>query len=197
MQRGVTRKNATRKRKGGNNNMPPVQAIRFTGSLKTAVEQTVVLDLVYDITVVSTAAGVIADVLSDIPTGSPDWTSCQALYAEYRILAMSIQFVPNITGGNVAATNYAPFYVIWDANPTAAALASYSAATNYPVSKYKSINQPWIMSHRMYGVEESTFVAVTSSVADYAFRTFATGLTPSIAYGRYVIRWKTQFRGRQ
>jgi hypothetical protein len=197
MQRRGTKRNGGRSRPNYNNNAPPVQATRFLGSLKTSVEQTVVLDLVFDTTVTSTAAGVVADVLSDIPTGSPDWTSCQALYAEYRILAMSIQFVPNITGGNVAATAYAPFYVIWDANPTATPLASYAAATNYPISKYKSINQPWLMSHRMYGVEESTFVPVTSSIADYAFRTYATGLTNSTSYGRYVIRWKTQFRGRQ
>lgn len=172
------------------------KTLRYTGSPKTGIEQLVITDLLLDVAVVSTAGGIIADIVYDIPTASPDWASCQAIYAEYRILAMTVQFVPNIYGGNVAATLYAPFYVVWDATGTAVALASYAAATNYPVSSQRALNAPWTIIHKMDGAVEATFVPTTSAIVDYAFKTFASGLTAATSYGRYVIRWKTQFRGR-
>lgn len=192
------RRNVTRQRrtKSRSRRMPDVTALSYSGSLRTPAEQTVIMDLLQDTAVVSSAGGVLSDVLSDIPTGSPDWASAQALFAEYRVLAMSVDFIPNIDGGNVAATLYAPYYVVWDATSAAVPLASYTAAVNYPISKHFALNRPWSLSHKMTGVEEATFVALSSVVVDYTFKTFATGLTASTPYGRLLVRWKVQFRGR-
>lgn len=171
--------------------------LKYQGPPRVLAEQLVILDLLLDVPVTSTAGGTIADVETDIPTGSPDFASTQALFAEYRILCMTLQFIPNVTGGNVALVAYAPFYVVWDATSSVTALTSYVNATNYPISRQKSLNQPWSINHKMDGVEEATFVPVTSAIVDFSFKTFATGLTAATTYGRYIIRWKTQFRGRQ
>lgn len=154
------------------------------------------MDLLFDNPETSTAGGVINDVYTDVPNNSPDWTSAAAIFAEYRVLAMTVNFIPNIQGGNVAAIAYAPLYVVWDTGGVTA-LASYAAASNFPVTHFRALNQPWAITHKMNGVEEGLFVIVSSPVVDYSFKLFATGLTAVTNYGRCLVRWHVQFRGRQ
>jgi len=174
---------------------PPSNALMYRGPPTTPVEQHVVMDLLVDAPLTSTAGGVIADVIQDYPVSSPDWAGAISIFAEYRVLAMTVQFIPNQTGGNIAATLYAPLYLVWDAANTAA-LSSYAAASNYTICRQKSINQQFKLTHYMAGVEESEFVATTAPTVDYAFKFYATGLTASTNYGRTLTRWKCQFRGR-
>ncbi len=158
-----------------------------------------VLDLTADQAVTSSAGGVIADTWADYPQTSPDWTAMTTTFGEYRVLAMELRFVPNVQGATVASVAYAPFYVVWDSSQsttTPTPLASYSAASQYVVSRIRALNEPWSIDHRMNGSEEATFVPTSNNAVDYAFKTYASGLTASTTYGRYFVRWKCQFRGR-
>lgn len=135
-------------------------------------------------------------VFADIPNASPDWSNMIATYGEYRVLSMQLRYCPNVLGATQGTFLYAPFYVVWDATSTVTPLASYAAAENYATLRPHSFNQPWTISHRMKGLEESTFAQVTSGTIDYSFKVYATGLTPSTSYGRMIITWRAQFRGR-
>ncbi len=161
-----------------------------------ATEQLTVVDLVYDAPVTSSGTGTIADYINDYPQAAADWASLAAVFAESRVLAMEVRFVPNVTGATQGSLAYAPFFVVLDLTSSLTTLTSYTNASNYALSQEHSLNMPWRMFHRMAGVEESTFVPTSSAATDYSFKTFATGLTASTTYGRYFIHWKCQFRGR-
>jgi hypothetical protein len=159
-------------------------------------EQLAVVDLLADGPAATTAGGVLTDVFADYPTGSPDWTNVSATFAEYRVLALRVQFIPNATGAVFGTLLYSPVYVVWDASSSLTALTSYANAVNYAVFSAKSLNEPWIVSHKMDGIEESAFVATSSPIVDYSFKVYADTLTASTSYGRFVTHFKCQFRGR-
>lgn len=194
------RRNRKRKQNGVRNNInnisPSTTALAYSGPLTMPQEQLSVVDLCFDAPVTSTAGGVIADAIQDNPNASPDWVNVAATFAEFRILAMLVRFIPNVTGATQGTLLYAPFYVVLDLSSNFTFLASYSAASNYPIARVKSLNEPWDMSHRMRGVEEATFASIGVMNGEYSFKTFASGLTPSTVYGRIFVRWKCQFRGR-
>ncbi len=191
--RGVTKRP---RRQNALSNNPATDALLYNGTLRMAQEQLAVIDLCYDFAATSSAGGTIADVLGDYPVLSPDWTSVAAVFGEYRVLDMEVIYVPNVQGSTYSTLVYAPIYVILDLTSTSTALTSYASASNYAILQLNALNQRWRMYHRMNGVEEATFVPTASATIDYYFKTFATGLTASTTYGRYLIRWKCQFRGR-
>jgi len=157
----------------------------------------VTTEFLYDSAVASSAAGTIAINYDDYPTVSPDWASAIAVYAEYRILAMEVKFIPNVAGGNVSTLTYAPLYMVWNPNQATGVLTSYAAASQLAAFKSGALNQPLAMSHKMSSIEEGTFVSTLATTVDYSFQIFSTGLTASQPYGRVIVRWLTQFRGRQ
>ncbi len=154
------------------------------------------MDLVADAVVTSTAGGVINGVYGDWPTASPDWAALITVYAEYRVLAGSLQFTPNVEGATIAALAYGVLYMVWDAQDTAGALASYTAAANYPVKSVRSLNCRNFISHKMTGNTEATYALTSSAVLDYTFKLYADTLTASTNYGRVTQTWKVEFRGR-
>ncbi len=176
---------------------PSPNQIIYRGPLKTNQASLIVADVAYDAPISSNASGTIATNFTDDPSGSPDWASFQATYSEYRTLGMTVIFTPNAAGATIASVAYAPIYVIWDAVNTAAPLASYADATNYPSLKIHSINEQFSISHRMSTVDESTFAPTSTVAIDYVFKYFATGLTNSTSYGRVTVIWHCQFRGRK
>lgn len=191
-------KNAkTNRRRSTNFLNPPPNQIIYRGPFKTNQSALIVADIAYDSAMTSNASGTIAVNYTDDPSGSPDWSSFQSTYSEYRTLGMMVRFTPNVTGATVASVAYAPMYVIWDAVNTVTPLASYADATNYPSCKVHSINEPFTISHRMNTVDESTFAPTSTVAIDYVFKYFATGLTNSTSYGRVTVFWHCQFRGRK
>jgi len=190
------RKNRGKAGKTRSNVNPSTSALSYSGPTLMNQEQLSVVDLCYDTPATSSAAGVIADDLADYPLASPDWAGVSATFAEYRVLAMEVRFIPNVTGATIGTLLYAPIYLVLDLTSNVTPLTSYAQATNYALSTVRSLNQLLRMQHKMKGVEESQFVPTTSGVVDYSFKTFAGGLTPSTTYGRYFVHWKCQFRGR-
>jgi len=177
-------------------NNPRTDVLTYSGPVNMPQEQLSVIDLVYDAPVATGAPGTLADRLDDYPINSPDWVNVAALFAEYRVLAMRVRFVPNVTGATIGTLLYAPFVVVLDLTSNTTPLASYAIASGYAIQRVTSLNEPWTMFHRMSGTEESTFVSTATPLIDYSFKTFATGLTASSNYGRYFIYYRCQFRGR-
>jgi len=194
----------TRKNKQGRRNAsqevsgPATTVSLYTGPLRTTEECPTVIDLLFDFAVTSSAGGVIAFNMADFPSASPDWANVAATFSEYRVLAMSVKFVPNVTGASLGALLYAPLYAVWDAqgSTSAAALTSYAQATGYNSLKTYSLNWPFVIAHKMSSLEEGTFAETTSTLIDYEFKFFSTGLTASTNYGRIIVDWHCQFRGR-
>jgi hypothetical protein len=160
-------------------------------------EELAVSDLVYDVALISSAGGVINQILGDYPVSSPDWASFILLYGEYRILSMKVQFVPTVTGAVIGTLAYNTLYLVLDLTSSATALSSYTSAANYPVKKIGSLNSPMQLSHKMVGIEESTFTSTGASLFDYVFKFYADTLTATTTYGHVIVTFHTQFRARQ
>lgn len=145
----------------------------------------------------STAGGQITTVISSDPTGAQDWANFQAIWDEYRVLALSLQYVPNQIGGNVAAVAYSPIYTAGThANGTA--FTSYQDAAQVSTGQQHYLNQPWRQSIRMSSPEEASWT-ITSSAQGFAFmyvKVFAANLGNAVNYGQYISRWLVQFRAR-
>ncbi len=178
---------------------PSTTTIIYRGPLRTNQAALIVADLVTDFALSSNGSGTIAVNFGDYPNNATDWAQYTATYAEYRVLSMTCRFTPNTEGATVSTVAYAPIYVVWDTDQTAVntVLTSYADASNFASLQIHSINMPFQISHRMSTVDEATFAPTTSSVIDYAFKYFATGLTNSTSYGRVTIIYHCQFRGRK
>ncbi len=174
---------------------PSSSVLRYNGPLQANPEQLAVFDLVYELPLASIGTS-IANVFADYPSNSPDWTNCTAMFAEYRVLAMTLQYTPLVEGATIGALLYNVLYIVWDASNATAPLASYTAAANYPTKRLTSLNARAQISHKMTGVEEATFVNTASTVLDYSFKLYADTLTNNTTYGRITITYHTEFRGR-
>jgi len=196
----VPSQNQGRKRRGrktpGANRNPSSAVLRYVGPLRVPQEELVATDLIADFPI-SSSGGVINFTVADVPTSSPDWASLQALYAEYRVLAMKVEFNPIVLGATVGSNAYNVLYIVWDAADAAVALTSYTAAANYPVKTCRALNARQTLSHKMSGTVEASFGLTSATVFDYAFKCYADTLTAAALYGRMTVTWKVQCRGRQ
>jgi hypothetical protein len=198
MKKGKSRRNRNKYSAVREVNGPATTVTVYKGPLRSVEEAPTVIDVLFDQAISSSAGGVIAFNVADFPLSSPDWANLVATFSQYRVLAMSIKFIPNVTGAAVGVLAYAPLYGVWDAqgSTTAVVLTSYAQATGYSSLKAFSLNEPFRISHKMSSVQEGTFAETGSSAIDYTFKFFATGLTASTNYGRYIAVWHCQFRGR-
>jgi len=168
--------------------------------------------LVYDIQLSSTGTGTIVAVFPfESPASAVDWSSAVALYDEYRTLAMEIDYVPN-SEDCLSPTNntnmYFPVYSVIDRDSNAA-LTSYSVATQYASCVPHTLTKKWRVKMNMEGlsVGNATGSSIVTGEGLWlncaeppsvcgSIKLFASGLTNSVAYGRIIIRYRVQFRGR-
>jgi len=175
---------------------PPSSLVTYTGPLFARQENVTTFDLIYDGPVTANSTGVIAVAIGDWPISSPDWASVVALYAEYRVLAMTLEFNPIVLGAVIGTQTYNVLYIVWDAQDTATVLTSYTQAANYPAKTCRAINARQRIFHRMSGVQESEFGLTNSPLLDYTFKLYADSLTNNAVYGRITVTYHCQFRGR-
>lgn len=176
---------------------PPSTTLSYHGPTSLPQEELATSLLITDAPATSLASGMLSDVFADTPFTSPDWASFAQIYSEYRVLSFKVRFHPLVTGATVGTILYNVVYVVWSASSSITALTTYADASNFPVKRVFSLNQPTSLSHRMTGVEEAAFVDVTAPTVDYTFKFFSTGLTPSTNYGRYTLEYLCQFRARK
>jgi len=175
---------------------PPTSLVTYTGPLRSPQENLAVIDLVYGYPISANSTGIINTQFTDYPNASPDWTNVIALYAEYRVLSMVVEFNPTVVGAVIGTQAYNILYIVWDATDTATALTSYTQAENYPVKTCRALNARQRIFHRMSGVQESEFGLTSAPLIDYTFKFYADTLTNNANYGRATITWHCQFRGR-
>lgn len=156
------------------------------------------VNLTLDGPITSSAGGVVSPVFSSNDVlNSPSWASFAALYNEFRVLAVGVQFIPNAENSVVPATDYAPIYEV-DYRADQTALVSYSDASSFASMRSHSVNRKWMSTARMAAVEEASFLAVTSggSTEPYGLKWYGEGFTVATTYGRYREIFLVQFRTR-
>lgn len=178
---------------------PPSTAVSYRGPLNIRSEQLDTTTILVDFPLSASASGVIQNVFSDVPlTFTSLASNFTAIYSEYRVLAMQVRFIPIVSGATVSTNAYNVIYIVWSANSDVTPLASYTVAAEYPAQTVRPINTTLQLTHKMIGLEESTFADTSNTtLIDYTFKLFASGLTNNALYGHVLIKYIIQFRGRK
>jgi len=147
----------------------------------------------YQLAISSSAGGVINNVAANDPSISGDWANVQATAAEYRILMTEWSYYPN-NKYNRTATTVIPGYRIIDRSGNGA-LVSTANATNHDSVKFFTLDEPWKMTARMDGIDESGFIQIAGASAPYAWlKLFASGESISTQYGQLLVRIRIQLK---
>jgi hypothetical protein len=158
---------------------------------------TIQQNFITDGVVSSDITGHINNVFStaDITSNSQFSGAQSVIYNEYRVLAMSVQFVPNAENATVAAIDYRPLYEV-DWRVQSAALFSYTLASGYASMRSHSVNRKFMSAIHMSSVDEAVWVPVGSLPPLFGVKWYADALTASTPYGRYRQVFLVQFRNR-
>lgn len=139
-------------------------------------------------------------------TATTDWTDYVALYQEFRVLGMSITFVPkfskawNESTAVVAATILSP-QIFAPYHGDASALTTLDAAINHARHQMAPIDKNLSAEVRMDESDEAQWFSTTSgTTGTEGIKTFFSGsLTAAAAvinWGYYIISFTAQFRSR-
>jgi len=133
------------------------------------------------------------------PSTATEWTNWQALYQEYRVLAMEFQYVPKYTPGSPADATTVLSEVgvatVEHKSITGPGPGIASMVEN-PTWKVWHPMKPLKLTWKMAGSDESQFRAMATSSNLGGFRVYIQGLSNSTLYGRVFIRVMVQLRGR-
>jgi len=160
-----------------------------------------------DSAVASSVGTTLSAVWGGDPTGSggfnnpasPEWAAYVALYREYRVLGLQVEFIPNAqySQPTAAGLTFAPLYEVVEHDGTTANLTGYSQATQFPSMIPRSLTKPWKRAIRMADTLEAAFIATANApTVPLVIKWFSTALSASAPYGRARVSVLVQLRGR-
>jgi hypothetical protein len=148
----------------------------------------------------SSAGGVLANIIRGPGLlSTSDWLFYADLYQEYRVLGIELQYMPYFNGTFSATVTQGSGAVDVRHTPLATPPTSLNEVVQHvtwsPFRTSNAFKKHW----RMFGVEESTFNAVGSaaSVNHGGITFYCDNLSPNIDYGRGVVTYLVEFRGRK
>lgn len=128
-----------------------------------------------------------------------EFVSYGGLYQEFRVLGIELSYVPFFNGSYSAALEQgsgatAIVHIPLTTNP-----ANLDDVLQYATWKPFRTSTPSKHVWRMFGVEESTFAstAAVTSVNHGGIVYYVNGLTPSQTYGKGMVTFLVEFRGRR
>lgn len=152
--------------------------------------------------IVTNGAGILVNnyKTSDV-TGVSDWSNLQQVWAEYRILAMELTFIP------IAQSSSDPIcvVVVGDHDPNVNALTSMVDGASYENAKYfacgaytnNTTQKYFKYAMRASGVDELGFtdMATAQGTKVYGIKTYSTGGTATARYVEVLQKFTIEFRG--
>lgn len=154
--------------------------------------------MTYVYNVVSTSGGdcyVSSGVKTEDVFATTDWSSIQALYQEYRVVAMEWRFLERFSPGNAGVTcgsgAIAPFHV---PSVTFTSLDQVvQNAAHKPLNTGKSCVCHW----RARGVEEMAWIPTSSTNNHGCIGYWADGASPNTDFGKATVTFLVELRGRK
>lgn len=145
--------------------------------------------------VTSNGSGFAAFSLSDDPSGFVDWSHIAAAWDEYRVLALTMNYVPYNQYNTPTATVVSSMFTVIDRDD-ATALTTEAAALEYESLKVFYLGRPFKRVVKMASIEDASFITTASPVARNWIKGAGSGLTASTSYGKYWLTVLIQCRGR-
>lgn len=200
--RRINRNSQPRKRRklnGGGSTNPREGISTYLGPVITANEiqsiSTTSGVLHYVTQIVSSGAGAIVTAIDKDPSSvAPEWASWVALFDEYRVLAMEVNYVPR--NEYLGSITLMPSVIAAVDHDDATTPPTFASVFSKSSSKICNMAQPWKMTWRMSGNPDNTWSDLNApatgkgSIKIYNAGTFSNSTT----YGDILIRWRVQFR---
>jgi hypothetical protein len=160
----------------------------------------------YEVTMSSNGSGLVALQFANDPSSSPDWNDSIAVYDQYRVLAMAIEFRPAAMGQATAPTGPALVSVVCDYED-AVALTTHADADDYDSRLVKvchhaitltSGNGVWKYDRwRAKGARLMTFTSCDAPTITGSIKLISPSNESSRVYGTIIVSWLTQFTARR
>jgi len=159
-------------------------------------EETTSVEMTLITPITSTVGAVVNNVIALSLSSFNQAASFQAVWDEYRVLAATNVFVPNLEHGQCFTTPilYAPLAMVIDRDSNAA-LTTLQQAASFGSCHIKSIASEIHINYRMSGSEDAQWFG-TAVVTPAWVKMLAGGLSSSTNYGIVYTRAIVQFRGR-
>jgi len=179
---------------------PPASQQAYNGPYRVPKHMnqasTIVVELTVPATAVTSGAGLLANTIGMNPSGFTDWTaSYKNVYDEYRVLASTMEYVPNYNNTFNSALAQAPFILGTDRDSNSVP-ANYGAAINYESAIVGNTGTRTTIHAKMTGSEDAGFSTTATTPVPWYHWYFGTGLTATTVYGMFFIRILVQFRAR-
>jgi hypothetical protein len=212
LKKKVNRGGKNKKKKGTGIPQADPDSIRYTGPLSSAAINQgtdVTVAVLKDTSFIQAdATGHVTTVWDNDPAVALNWSDWAANFAEYRTLAMYIEFEPDNRYNRPTTDNLKSMGCIVNRDGNTLPLAGWSSAVEHPSFRFISPADPWSFDNgmkgskahpptwRMDGVEEAGFLSTTAHGPLGAIKLYGDGFTNSLTFGRYVQTWIVQFRYR-
>jgi hypothetical protein len=140
--------------------------------------------------------GVISAVITNNPSGSPDWSNLTPLWEEYRVIASELRWQPNYQyfNGLVTALAQGPLAYASTRNPLLGLPSTIGSVLSYGDSELVNTQIPWKLVVKMDNVNEAGFTNTANVGSTWAYPVYASGLTGGTQYGTYDMLLRIQFR---
>lgn len=160
------------------------------------------VQLQYSFSATATGAGVIDGIATyansaAVRTYGADFADWAALYREYRVRSLRLEFHPNAI--NAVAANpilFTPCYTVVDRLDASSVASAGNIVSNTSLN-IVALDVKWMRATRAQSTGEANFVQTSADSASFfTIKVFATGLTNAGVYGVFLVRWVTEFRTR-
>jgi hypothetical protein len=125
-------------------------------------------------------------------TSANDWTSTAAIFNEYRVLAMELEFQPIVS----YTSSYPPVYWVLDRNASGT-LGSYVVCANHESANLKSSRYPHKVVIKMDGPDEAVWTSTSTTFSWGWIKVFGTNFATSQNVGLINLRFLVQMRGKK
>lgn len=172
-------------------------ALSYSGPIKTPKSSdnrsTYLINLMTSSSITSTGGGVINNVLDNNPSGFGDWSSAAQLFDEYRVLGITVTFMP-VNPYNTTRTTR-PLISVVDRD-SSGLIGSLAAALNYESARNHDLTKTFTVTARASGPGNMSWVTTASPTATFWVKFYSESLTASTEYGLTKQTILVEFRGR-
>lgn len=141
----------------------------------------------------TTVGGIGNTIFLGNPSAATGWSSLAAEWAEYRVLAFEVEFIPS---RKYTANDNRMFVTIVDHADTATTIGSYGSAVDRESAIIHETQQRFKVTAKASGVEEMEWIPTVSPTARFCIKTYMEG-SISTGYFQCIVRYLTELRGQQ
>jgi len=179
---------------------PPEECVVYTGPTRIPLaeqeRETSTVTMHYgpgDVS--SNGSGAVLGTYTDDPSGYIDWSSLAAVWDEYRVLSMTVHWLPYNKYNHPTNAIVGSGFSALDRDDVTS-LTTESTILEYSSARAHLLTDKWSRTCKMAGIQDSQWITTATPVPTKCVKFVSQGNTPSFLFGKVYIEALVQFRGR-